>query len=261
MTSTESAGMKIIIINTEKISAHATSYHCHDYWQIDHYFETPIKVKVCVEGKTSLLDDSLAVIIPPGFKHSFENFVPCKLNACKFMPEHHLDIITRLKPGIIEIANYSDIFDAVFSADVNNTPVEEEIRKHYLYLLLLRYSRECDGGNISHGYDSRINEVICYIKTNLTTGDLSLKKLAAIANVSENHFIRLFQHETSITPIQYVRLLLAKKATNLLTHSSMSLREIALALRFPDPHSFSRSFKQVTGVPPGYCRRHNREPL
>lgn len=156
---------------------------------------------------------------------------------------------------------YSDIFDAVFSVDVNNTHLEEEICKHYLYLLLLRYRRECDGGNISHCYDRRINEVICYIKTNLITGDLSLKKLTAIANVSENHFIRLFQHETSITPIQYVRLLLAKKATNLLTHSSMSLREIALALRFPDPHSFSRSFKEVTGVPPGYCHRHNREPL
>ena len=254
--------MKILVLNTAKISAHTTGYHCHEYWQLDHYFDTETKLKVCLDGKIDYIDNSRAVLIPPGYMHSIESFTPSRINAVKFMPEDDSALYGGLKPGIIQVADYKDIFDAIFTGDALDDNVETEIKKHYLHILILRYHQEQDGSGrrFSQAQDPRINEAIFYINKNLASGDISVNKLAAAAGMSVNHFIRIFQHEQGPTPMKFVRRLVINKAINLLAYSSLSLLQISEMLNFPDQHTFSRSFKRETGLAPGHYRRKNKEP-
>ena len=254
--------MKILVLHTTRIAPHTTGYHSHEYWQMDHYFDTETKLKVCIEGKIDYIDDSRAILIPPGCMHSIESFTPSRINAAKFMPEDDNALYRGLKPGIIQVADYKDIFDAVFTGDILDNDVETEIKKHYLHILILRYRQEQDGSGhkFSRALDPRMNEAIFYIRKNLTSGDISLDRLAAAAGMSVNHFIRVFQQELGTTPMKFVRRLIINKAISLLAYSNLSLIQISDMLNFPDQHTFSRSFKRETGLAPGHYRRKNNEP-
>jgi AraC-like DNA-binding protein len=45
-----------------------------------------------------------------------------------------------------------------------------------------------------------------------------------------------------------------ERASYLLTHTDMSVKQVAADLGYRDPYSFSRAFKSVTGQPPSACR-------
>ncbi|MHB9138968.1 MAG: AraC family transcriptional regulator [Victivallaceae bacterium] len=254
--------MKILVLNTGVITAHTTGYHSHEYWQFDHYFNTETRLKVCLEGRVDYIDDTQAILIPPGGRHSIESFTPCKINSVKFMPEGDLSLFSGMKPGIIHIANYKDIFDALFTESLLDDMVETEIKKHFLYILVLRFRQEQEGSGrrFSQSLDPRINEAIGYINKNMISGNISLKKMASAAGMSLNHFIRVFQHEFGTTPMKFVRHLVIKKAIGLLAYSNLTLSQIAEMLNFPDQHTFSRSFKRETGLAPGSYRKKNIEP-
>jgi AraC family transcriptional regulator len=68
---------------------------------------------------------------------------------------------------------------------------------------------------IAHNYNKQINRVIDYILNHLSD-DLSLDKLAAIANYSPFHFQKIFKQVVGKTPKQFVILTKLKSATGFL---------------------------------------------
>jgi AraC family transcriptional regulator len=80
--------------------------------------------------------------------------------------------------------------------------------------------------------------------------DLKLDEIAAIAQLSLYHFIRLFKQSLGITPYQYILQHRIEKAKYLLTHSELNIAEIAAQTGFCDQSHFTRHFKRMTGVTP-----------
>jgi AraC-like DNA-binding protein len=78
--------------------------------------------------------------------------------------------------------------------------------------------------------------------------------------MSVNSFIRTFREETGMTPMRFVRQLIARRAIEMLAYSDLTQAEIAKRLNFQDLHSFSRYFRRETGSTPGNYRCRNREP-
>jgi AraC family transcriptional regulator len=80
--------------------------------------------------------------------------------------------------------------------------------------------------------------------------DLKLDELAAIAQLSPYHFLRLFKQSIGITPHQYILQCRLNHAKNLLQHSHLSIAEIAIRTGFCDQSHLTRHFKRIMGMTP-----------
>ncbi|MBS1527315.1 MAG: AraC family transcriptional regulator [Bacteroidetes bacterium] len=97
-------------------------------------------------------------------------------------------------------------------------------------------------------YDKPIDRVINYIHANLKD-DLSLEKLASIANYSPFHFQKLFKEVVGTTPKQFVVLTKLKSATGMMmSDKPKPISVIAYECGFSSPSVFSRSFKNHFNV-------------
>ena len=83
---------------------------------------------------------------------------------------------------------------------------------------------------------------------------LDAKALAAVAGISERQMERLFHDGLKQRPMGFYLKLRLEKAERLLTYSTMSVREIALACGFSSLPLFSRSFRLHFGKPPSAVR-------
>jgi AraC family transcriptional regulator len=89
-------------------------------------------------------------------------------------------------------------------------------------------------------------------------GEISLDQLAAEACLSKYHFLRLFRTAYGLSPYQYIQHLRLEKARALLTHSLISIADLAWLLGFDNSQSFSRLFYQRMGLYPTEYRLQSK---
>ncbi|MES1022660.1 AraC family transcriptional regulator [Gloeocapsa sp. BRSZ] len=80
--------------------------------------------------------------------------------------------------------------------------------------------------------------------------DLTLTEIAAIAQISPYHFLRLFKQSMGVTPHQYILQRRIDRAKYLLQHSKLSIAEIAFSAGFCDQSHLTRCFKRMLGMTP-----------
>ncbi|HEX6350943.1 MAG TPA: AraC family transcriptional regulator [Candidatus Dormibacteraeota bacterium] len=85
---------------------------------------------------------------------------------------------------------------------------------------------------------------------------LDIPRLAAIACVSEAHFIRTFRATFGEPPHRYLQRRRVERAMYLLGQTRREITEIALEVGFSSPATFSRTFRQIVGEPPSAFRSH-----
>ena len=85
---------------------------------------------------------------------------------------------------------------------------------------------------------------------------LDLNRLAAIANYSPPHLIRVFREVFDETPFEYASRLRLQRAWNLVCTTELSICEIADALGFETESAFCRSFKQAFSCTASQARRN-----
>ncbi|MGQ1947857.1 helix-turn-helix domain-containing protein [Geofilum sp. OHC36d9] len=90
---------------------------------------------------------------------------------------------------------------------------------------------------------------IHYMRENLQS-KLTLQQLAKQAGLSTSHYSFEFKKKTRHSPMDYLIQLKIQYACQLLDHTSMRLKEIALRIGYDDPFYFSRIFKKQMGVSP-----------
>lgn len=103
----------------------------------------------------------------------------------------------------------------------------------------------------------RLARVLDLVESGLDR-DLSLDELAAAACLSPFHFARAFQRTTGKTPYAYLLERRIARAKDRLSHSSLSLVEIAQETGFATQSGFTRAFTKATGIPPGRFRIERR---
>jgi AraC family transcriptional regulator len=98
------------------------------------------------------------------------------------------------------------------------------------------------------GTNLAVRKTLEYIQMNIG-GDLSLEKLAGIANYSPFHFQRLFLAFVGETPKQYIiRLRLERVAHFLKIFPELSISELASDSGFASLSTFSRAFRNFYGI-------------
>jgi AraC-like DNA-binding protein len=85
------------------------------------------------------------------------------------------------------------------------------------------------------------------------TSTISVDDYAKMCNLSVSYFTHLFTKVTGFSPMEYKQLQRMNVAKNLLSTTTMSIKEISNIVGFKDPLYFGRCFKQATGrTPTGY---------
>ncbi len=84
---------------------------------------------------------------------------------------------------------------------------------------------------------------------------ISMAEMASLTGLSSTHFNRRFRQLLRMTPMQYLRSIRVQAARDLLTTSSRTLAEIAVAVGYTDQSHLTKRFREVTGITPAAYRR------
>lgn len=84
---------------------------------------------------------------------------------------------------------------------------------------------------------------------------LDVPALAAVAHVSEAHFIRTFKATFGETPHRYLQRRRVERAMALLVSTERTVTDICMAVGFSSLGTFSRTFREVVGESPSAYRR------
>jgi len=102
-----------------------------------------------------------------------------------------------------------------------------------------------------------IRKAIVYLDEHYAE-NVSVSRLAALANYSEVQFRRLFRELTQQSPSEYVMNIRLNKAKTLLATTDKRITDIAQETGFYDHAHFIRSFRAATGLTPAVFRRQQR---
>jgi AraC-like DNA-binding protein len=83
---------------------------------------------------------------------------------------------------------------------------------------------------------------------------LDIPSLAAVAHVSEAHFIRTFKTTFGETPHRYLQRRRVERAMNKLVESRRSITDICFDVGFTSLGTFSRTFHDIVGCTPSEYR-------
>lgn len=99
----------------------------------------------------------------------------------------------------------------------------------------------------------RLQEARDFIDQN-ACGTLRVRDMATKAFMSEFHFFRLFKEAFGLSPHQYYLQKKIDMARDMVLKTDHSVTEIAYLTGFNDIYSFSRVFKNMTGLSPALFR-------
>jgi AraC family transcriptional regulator len=84
---------------------------------------------------------------------------------------------------------------------------------------------------------------------------ITISDLAAVAGVSQFHFIRAFKDSIGLSPYQYVLSERIRRTKELLAKRDLSLANVAFVVGFRDASQLNRVFRRIVGVTPMAFRR------
>jgi AraC family transcriptional regulator len=99
-----------------------------------------------------------------------------------------------------------------------------------------------------------------YIQDQLNA-DLTVSGIAQVADMSADHFTKLFKESTGQSPYRYVVEARVRKAKELLTTGNFTISEAAHQVGFVDQSHLTRHFKKVFGLPPKALLRRRRPQI
>ncbi|MDD3886552.1 MAG: AraC family transcriptional regulator [Victivallaceae bacterium] len=216
-------------------------------------------VFITPDGKRTELSSGDAVLTPPGLVHWYgaapggvwsEDTVCFTGDMAQHLAEagmlnhriFHLGKVRRLLP-IVELSH-------------DMTP-GSQIKAN---MALMQFITDIHFESLETLHDNQpaIEELQNAIKSSLDRW-WTVKEMAEFCNLSIDYFRRLFLKSVGELPKDYVDKLKIAKATEMLTSSNLSLKDIAAKLGYLDRYHFSRRFKQLSGCSPQeYRNRINK---
>lgn len=157
--------------------------------------------------------------------------------------------VPRVKSALLAdpaLARYVLLLKQMISNHHSSAIESEQVLFNIAHSLLGHSGHAVNTFDFSPRKDSLLIRAKDYIWANLAE-DLSIDAIAAAANMSKYHFIRLFNQQFGLTPYQYVincRVNLARQYIEL----GFTASHVALDAGFADNSHLNRHFKRVFGI-------------
>jgi len=108
--------------------------------------------------------------------------------------------------------------------------------------------------NLAEMGPERINAVFAYIFEKFSE-EISLKEIAAVANMSPTAFCRYFKLHTNKTFSSFVIETRVQHSCKLILKEDLNLSDISFRSGFNNPSYFTKQFKKIMGMPPFEYRK------
>lgn len=103
----------------------------------------------------------------------------------------------------------------------------------------------------------RLTDVFRYVKEHYGE-DISLRCIAAVANLTPQSFCRLFKNRTKKHFVEYLNEVRVSNACKLLMESDKSMSQVAFSCGYRTVSNFNKLFKKITGLTPKEYRKNTR---
>ncbi len=133
-------------------------------------------------------------------------------------------------------------FEAIKALNNETDPLATRIRYNHLENILL-HSKRLLSSTLINAIDSRIQKAIQYIDDNFRS-NFSVELVAKEACMSVSSLTRLFKQQTGLSVTELRNEKRMALACEKLTHSNLSISEVAAAAGYSDPLYFSRCFNK-----------------
>lgn len=127
-----------------------------------------------------------------------------------------------------------------------------------LYKLLLEF-KECSDKSIIHKQHikNKLFSAMEYIYEHYRD-DIEISELAAISNITQSHFCRMFKSLTGLRPVEYITRLKIARAKMLLVSSDISVGEVASYVGYGSVSYFIKQFRISEGITPADFRENKK---
>lgn len=165
-------------------------------------------------------------------------FIDVTLNKTK-----KLDHLYKFPEGITGELKYklNDLFNGLFIA-------QSELKKYACCYDILDFITSY-ATPILQKINPSIHQAITYLIEHYNT-NITIKKLAQIANMSESNFYKAFKKQYACSPISYLNHYRLSLAANMILSDDEHINEIAYTVGINDPLYFSKIFKKTFGLSP-----------
>lgn len=260
---------KLFFDRTKRTGAYTLSNgHYHNMYEI--YFLLEGQCRYFIENRIFDVAEGDLVLIPKRFIHKTlyddiateryvinfsKQYIPQSLS----MPVHELFKHNIYRPSAENRRLITEIFSKIES---EYKRADEYSRLAIfgclteLFTLILRNPAESISDASKKG-NIPIENVTQYI-TQHYQEPLTLEQMAGMALLSTSYFSRLFKNITGFGFKEYLTIIRIKEAQRLLTHTDISICQIAYDCGFNDSNYFSSVFKQENGMSPLRYRMQNR---
>jgi len=100
----------------------------------------------------------------------------------------------------------------------------------------------------------KIQEACRLLEELICDRSVKIEEIAREVGLCSDSFRRLFKTQIGISPKEYLLHKRIEHAQRLFFECGMDIKQVAFELNYPDLASFSKQFKQITGLPPGTFR-------
>lgn len=160
--------------------------------------------------------------------------------------------------SVLKISPDSKLIHLLFriyqdTADQKITDVYHASAKAYEFMMeVYRFIRNIEKS--PNDLSFQIAKTLSYIQTQYAD-PLTLNDIAAVSGYSRYYFLKQFQNELHMTPIQYLTKIRVQKAADLLLATTYSVNEIAVKVGYANANYFNKVFRKAVGMSAGKFRR------
>lgn len=148
------------------------------------------------------------------------------------------------------------VYDEISSYRKNIAGMNEINQISYELEILIRKLTEIMKRSLRPDLNQVVRDSLNYIRIHYRE-KISLTETASNIGVSPTHLSRLFNEEMRQGFTDYINNYRMERARELLKDSELTLSEIAQAVGYSNQQYFSKIFKDITGVTPGYYRNYD----
>lgn len=141
----------------------------------------------------------------------------------------------------------------IFRIFAENKPYKEPLLSKYILDILTEFMIYDPDVGKADDCAKTVDKAVGYISEHFAES-IPVGMVAAIAGVSESHFIRVFKRETGYTPHEYIINLRMASARYLLKSSTLSIKEICFNTGFSCESVFCNAFKKQHQMTPQQYR-------
>lgn len=145
------------------------------------------------------------------------------------------------------------ITDMVSENEAKNDGWQTACQSRFMQLITMLSRIYCLPASDINPNAINIAKTVSFIENNYKE-NISVSELAAMSNLSERHYLRIFKDTYKITPSGYILNLRFHYACRLLKSTSLKISDIALQSGFNDYNYFTRRFHEFFGITPSKYR-------